>query len=129
MLPVAISASTAGVIRAAVAAAVSPRSAGRAISPWLIGMPPNICARYSPAADADQKLFDVAEATRLHHPVGVAGELTDRLDVGCEPGKPVGGALLAVKRARIGPAVAHDASGDRQTGVRQQPLRGRNPLS
>ena len=129
MLPVAISASTAGVSRAAVAAAVEPE----------IGRPRDLALAHRDAAehlrqvfagtDADQKLFDVAEAARLHHPVGVVGELTDRLDVGCEPGKPVGGALLAVKRARIGPAVAHDASGDRQTGVRQQPLRGCNPLS
>ena len=40
--------STSGVMRAATAAADRPRSAGRTISPWLIGMPPWIWARYSP---------------------------------------------------------------------------------
>ena len=40
--------STAGVTRAATSAATGRDRTSRTISPWLIGMPPRICARYSP---------------------------------------------------------------------------------
>jgi len=48
VLPLAIRPSTTGLMRAATWAAVNPMSLGRTTSPWLIGMPPTIWARYSP---------------------------------------------------------------------------------
>ncbi len=50
VLPSAIMASTASVRNCASSFAESPSEpVGRTISPWLIGMPPNIWSRYSPA--------------------------------------------------------------------------------
>ena len=49
--------------------------------------------------DADQQLFDLGEPPARLHARGIGGELPHRLDVGREPGEPVGGALLAVEQA------------------------------
>ena len=42
------------------------------------------------------------------HALGIGGELAQRLDIGREPGEPVGGALLAVEQvARDAAALRH----------------------
>ena len=46
-------------------------------------------------ADAGHQLLGRAEAALLVHAPGVGGHFLDRLDIGGEPGEPVGGVLLA----------------------------------
>ena len=99
VLPEAISASTAGVTRAATAAAESPTSAGRTISPWLIGMPPRICGEIFAEPDAHDEVFSLAETSGVAHPLGIGGELAHGLDIGREPGEPMGRPLLAIEQA------------------------------
>ena len=48
-------------------------------------------------ADAHQQLLDLAEAALLAHPLRIGGKLADRLDIGREPGEPVGRSLLAIE--------------------------------
>ena len=52
--------------------------------------------------DADQMLLDFAEVAVADHALGIGGELAHRLDIGGEPGQPVGRALLAVEQAADG---------------------------
>ena len=75
-------------------------------------------------ADADQKLLDFAEIPGGREPLHVGRELAQRLDIGREPGKAVGGALLAIERARNGAAVAHHPLGNRPARVGEQRLDG-----
>ena len=75
-------------------------------------------------ADADQKLLDFAEIPDRRKPLRVGRELPQRLDIGREPGKPVGGALLAIERARDRPALAHHPLGDRPACVGEQGIDG-----
>ena len=98
VLPVAMSSSTAPAKRAATALGVKPE----------IGGPHDLALAHQDAAghlgqefagaDADQQLFDLAEPALLAHALRVGRELADRLDIGREPGEPVGGALLALER-------------------------------
>ena len=118
----AISASTSGVMRAATAAADRPRSAGRTISPWLIGMPPWICARYSPRPMRTISSSISVEQPALLHALGIGGELPHRFDIGRKPGEPVRGALLAVEQARRRPALQHHPLAHLGGGVGQQRL-------
>ena len=71
---------------------------GRTISPWLIGMPPRICARYSPSPMRTMSSSISPKRAGRVHALGIGGELADRLDIGREPGEAVGGALLAVEQ-------------------------------
>ena len=48
--------------------------------------------------DAHEMFLDFAERAVGDHALGVGGELAHRLDIGCEPGQPVGGALLAIEQ-------------------------------
>ena len=84
-------------MRAATCADVTPRSVDRTTSPWLIGMPPNDLCEIFAEADADQEIFGFAELAVACHALGVGGKLADGLDIGCEPGEPVGGPLLAIE--------------------------------
>ncbi len=89
-------------MRAATAAAREPE----------IGQPHDLALAHRNAAedlreifaepDADEQLLDLAEAAGRMHALGIGGELADRLDIGREPGEPVGGALLAVEDAADG---------------------------
>ena len=94
VLPVAISASTTSVRNGAISSGPRPKSARRTISPWFIGMPPKICARYSPRPIRVSSSFGLAEAALLAHAPRVGGHFLDRLDIGREPGEAVGGMLL-----------------------------------
>ena len=51
-------------------------------------------------ADAHQQFLDLAETAGRHEPLGIGRKLPDRLDIGREPGKAVGGALFAIEDAR-----------------------------
>ena len=61
-------------------------------------------------ADPHQKFFGLAEGARRLKPLGIGGKLPDGFDIGREPGKSVGGALLAIEHAR------HRAAFDRHPG-------------
>ena len=115
-----MSASTAGVIRAATCAAVRPRSAGRTISLWLIGMPPRIWREIFAEPDADEELLDLAERAARLHALGVGRELAHRLDVGRKPGEPVGRPLLAVEQTADDVAFDRDPLAHLHDGVCQQ---------
>ena len=80
-------------------------------------------------ADADQKLFDFAEIPDRRKPLHVGRKLTQRLDIGREPGQAVGGALLAIERARDRAAVAHHPLGDRPACVGEQGIDGVDRLA
>ena len=114
-------------MRAATAAADRPRSAGRTISPWLIGMPPAICARYSPSPIRTSSSSISPSVPSSVHALGVGGELAHRFDVGGKPGEAVGGALLAVEQAadRRGPR----PSPARAPWPRRRPAAPRRPRS
>ena len=58
----------------------------------------------------------------------IGGELAQRFDIGREPGEAVGGALLAVERARIGLAIPHHLLGDRAAGIGEQAFDGAGGL-
>ena len=80
-------------------------------------------------ADAHQKLLDLAEIAARREPLGIGGELAQRLDIGREPGETVGGALFAVERPRHRAALLHHPLGDRPARVREQGVDGRNRLA
>ena len=52
-------------------------------------------------ADADQEVFGFAELASLAHTLGVGGKLPDGLDIGREPGEPVGCPLLAIETRAV----------------------------
>ena len=78
-------------------------------------------------ADAHQKLLDLAEIVRRRKPLRIGRELAERLHIGREPGQAVGGALLAIERARIGLAIPHHLLGDRPAGIGEQGFDGGPP--
>ena len=90
------------------ASSVRPRSPGRTISPWLIGMPPSICARYSPSPMRTSSSSSSPKRAGCAHALRIGGELAERLHIGGKPGQPVRGALLAVEQSGGDPAVAVD---------------------
>ena len=49
-------------------------------------------------ADANLQFLDLAELALRLHPLGIGGELPQRLDIGRKPGQAVGGALLAIEQ-------------------------------
>jgi hypothetical protein len=49
-------------------------------------------------ADLDEQFLGLAETAAGMHPLGISRELAHRLHVGREPGKTMGGALLAVEQ-------------------------------
>ena len=100
VLPLAIRPSTIGLMRAATCAADRPRSLGRTTSPWLMAMPPTIWARYSPSAMRTRCSSSLAQRSAARHAFGIGGELADGFDIGGEPGKPVGRALLTLEQPR-----------------------------
>ena len=51
-----------GVDARAICAGVRPSAGSRTISPWLIGMPPKICAQIFADADRDEQFLGLAEA-------------------------------------------------------------------
>ena len=59
--------------------------------------------------DADNHLLDLSHARGGLHALGVTRELPQRLDVGGEPGKAVGGALLPVEQVRPDATFDRDA--------------------
>ena len=88
----------AGDTRAPTCSSARPRSPGRTISPWLIGMPPSICARYSPSPMRTSSSSVSPKRCAARHALRIGGKLADRLHIGGEPGQPVRGALLAVEQ-------------------------------
>ena len=95
----AIRLSSGPAMRAATAAALRPRSAGRTNSPWLIGMPPSDLRQEF----ADARSRPAAPSISLSAPASMSAlgkgvDLADALDIGREPGEPMGGALLAVEQ-------------------------------
>ena len=75
-------------------------------------------------ADPHQEILDLAETAGRAKPLRVGRKLADRLDIGGEPGKPVGGALLLVEQSRVGAAVPHHLFGDGPLRVAKQRLGG-----
>ena len=64
-------------------------------------------------ANLRQQRVQLAEPAILLHALGVACDLTERLGIGRDPGKPVGGVLLALERGAIDLAVRRELRGDR----------------
>ena len=141
VLPEAISASTSPPIRAATAAAVRPRSAGRTISPWLIGMPPWIWARYSPSPMRTSSCSISAKLAAGVHALGVGGKLPHRFDIGRKPGQargwraargraaaPTSSPLSTTRSRTLAVASANSASTAPVAALRQaqQPLHGQD---
>ncbi len=56
-------------------------------------------------ADADQKLFSLAESAGSLQPLGVGRELPDRFGISSKPGETVGRALLTVEHTRYHMAI------------------------
>ena len=113
-----------GVMRAATAAADSPRSDGRTISPWLIGMPPRICARYSPSP------MRTSSSSISPSRAGSLASARRRRRAGAPPRRRSRARPSRASRAARGrTAAAHDAAVDRDAlahlggGVGQQRLR------
>ncbi len=59
--------------------------------------------------DAHDQFLDLVETPRLAHAGGIDRELPHRLRIGCEPGKPMRGALLAVEQACRNPPLRRNA--------------------
>ena len=70
--------------------------------------------------DADEQVFGLSEGARAGHALGIGGELAHRFDIGGEPGKPMGGALLTVEHAANNPPLNDDAFPDLCRCVGQQ---------
>ena len=85
------------------AASSMPRSAGRTISTWLMAMPPDSWARYSPKADCSISSSSSPKLPDLQ-PLGPAPHLAQRRDIGRDPGEAVGGELLALQRRGRAPS-------------------------
>ena len=75
-------------------------------------------------ADAHQELLDLAEIAGRRQPLRIGGKLPDRLDIGREPGKAVGGALFAVENARNRAALDRHPVGDGAAGIGKQRFDG-----
>ena len=72
--------------------------------------------------DPDQQVLRLAQSPRRLHSLRIGGELAHRLHVGGKPGKPMGGALLAIHRPGGELAVAHHPGAHRDGGVGEQRL-------
>ncbi len=72
--------------------------------------------------DLDDELLDLAEAAAGVHALRIGRELADRLDIGGEPGKPVGRALLAIEDAADRVGLDADALAHGPHRIRQQPF-------
>ena len=75
-------------------------------------------------ADAGQQLLGLAKAALGRHPPGIAAQLLDRLDIGGEPGEPVGGVLLALDLGRAQSAALAQPLAQRGARAREQRLDG-----
>ena len=75
-------------------------------------------------ADAGQQLLGLGETTLRRHPPRIASELLDRLDIGGEPGEPVGGVLLALDLGRAQSATLAQPLAQRRARAREQRLDG-----
>ena len=86
-----------------------------------MGMPPAICARYSPKAAVGSSRSISPKPLLGLEPPGPAQHLAQRLDVGREPGEPVRGRLRGIEAAGRLHRLAHAGLGEMQ-----QPLGGRH---
>jgi len=74
--------------------------------------------------ELNQQFLDLAQCTARMHPLGIGRELPHRFDIGCEPGKAVRGALLAVEQLVDHLIIHQDAPAHRRRRVSQQRLNG-----
>ena len=79
--------------------------------------------------DLDGQFVDLGHWPDIVQPLGKGSDLADRLDVGGEPGKPMGGALLAVEQASDGVGLDADARTHRCGRVPQHLLGGQGRLA
>ena len=62
-------------------------------------------------------LFNLAERTLARHAIGIGGKLAHRFDISPQPGKAVGGALLAIEQPVDDMALDHDPRADLLHGI------------
>src|SRR5262249_23899876 len=72
--------------------------------------------------DLDEQFLDLAQGTGRMHPLGIGRKLPHRFDIGREPGKAVGGALLAVEQTVDHLMIHRDALAHRDRCVSEQRL-------
>ena len=99
----------------------SPRSARRTISPWLIGMPPRICARYSPIPMRTSSSSSLAEAARRGHPLRIGAR------AGASPRRRSRARRARGRRAARGRAAWRRSGHPRD--ARARPPRSRRPAA
>ena len=129
VLPLAIKLSTSRLMRAATCA-------GRKAE---IARPHQLALAHRNAADdlgeifaerdAHEVFLDLAERAGAGHAFGIGGELAHRLDIGGEPGQPVGGALLAIEQAADRLACHHHPLAHLGHGIGQQGIEGGGRLA
>ena len=68
-------------------------------------------------ADPHDEVFDLTETVSFHQALGISAKLADRIDIGREPGKAMGGALFAVEDTQGDAAVPCHPLGDRPARV------------
>ncbi len=80
-------------------------------------------------ADAHQELLDLAEIAGRRQPQRIGFKLPDRLDIGREPGKSMGGALFAIEYARNRATLDRHPVGDGATGIVKESFDGCDRLT
>ncbi len=108
---------------------IEPRRHGGGVEPE-VGKPHDLALTHGNAAcdlrqifagaDAHQEFLGLAEIARRRQPVRVRLKLTQRLDIGREPGEAMGSALLAVEHARHGAALDRHPRGHRAPRIGKQ---------
>ena len=79
-----------------------------------------------PEPDADEEFLRFRRSVPLAgHPFGVGGELTHGLDIGREPGQPMGRALLAIEQPAVDVAFDRHPLAHFRHGIGKQGIEGR----